>query len=450
MALSSTARPHGSCSALGRYGGEFMVKLAVFTSKYPARVATFFERDMRSLLEAGVEIDVFPIYPLDQRMWRYAQPLLDAAVLPRDRVHHLGFAHSLGRVMAGPRRGFGRFLRDAGAVSAAALRYGPVSLAKTAYVLPKAWAAAERYADRYDHVLAYWGNYAGTCAYLFHRLLRRRVPFSLWLHAGTDLYFRPAYLRQKLEYADNVITCCEFNRSFMLERYRDLAHRLAPKIHVCYHGLDLPVFPYRPEGRPAGKLIAVGRLARDKGFAYLLRAVALLASRGSTVELEIVGDGAERRALERLVHRLRIGDRVAFRGWVRFDEVRAAMSRATLLVHPSDGLGDGLPNVVREAMALGTPVIASRVAGIPEALDGGCGVLVPPRDVAALADAIATLLGDAGLRRGIADRARHRTEQQFDMVPNGARLADLLRRPPPDAPPPEPSGVAPALSAHPG
>ena len=100
-------------------------------------------------------------------------------------------------------------------------------------------------------------------------------------------------------------------------------------------------------------------------------------------------------------------------------------------------------------MALGTPVIASRVAGIPEALDGGCGVLVPPRDVPALADAIATLLGDAGLRRALADRARRRTEQQFDMTPNGARLAELLRRPALDRRP-QPSGAAPALSTHPG
>jgi glycosyltransferase involved in cell wall biosynthesis len=128
------------------------------------------------------------------------------------------------------------------------------------------------------------------------------------------------------------------------------------------------------------------------------------------------------------------------------------MARATVLVHPSDRLGDGLPNVLREAMALGTPVIASRVAGIPEALDGGCGVLVPPRDVGALADAIATLLGDAALRRAVAERARRRTEQQFDMVRTGARLAELLRRPAPDAPPsvPEPAHAAPVLSAHPG
>ena len=129
-----------------------------------------------------------------------------------------------------------------------------------------------------------------------------------------------------------------------------------------------------------------------------------------------------------LFRSLGIADRVRFRGWLAFAEVRRAMSEATVLVHPSDGLGDGLPNVLREAMALGTPVIASRVAGIPEALDDGrCGLLVPPRDVAALAGALERLLGDATLRHTLARRARQRTEEKFDMWRNGAQLAEHLR-----------------------
>ena len=413
------------------------MKLAVFTSKYPARVATFFERDMRALIDAGISVDVFPIHPLDDAMWRYADPMLDH-VLPRDRVHHLDWLGSLGATLGGGWRGRGRFARDAIAATLAALPHGVIPFAKTAYVAPKAWAAAQRFGDRYDHVLAYWGNYAGTCAYLFHRLQRRRVPFSIWVHAGTDLYFRPAYLRQKLEYADNILTCCEFNRDFILQRYEPVAATLAPKIHVCYHGLDLAgsTFPYQPDGRPPRRLLAVGRLARDKGFAYLLHAVRQLADRGYSVELEIVGDGPERATLERLSQTLGIGSSVTFRGWLRFAEVRDAMSAATALVHPSDRLGDGLPNVLREAMALGTPVIASRVAGIPEALDDGhCGILVPPRDVPALASAIVRLLDDAVLRAGLTERARRRTEDLFDMTRNGRRLAALLGRNPQPARP---------------
>jgi glycosyltransferase involved in cell wall biosynthesis len=403
------------------------MRLAVFTSKYPARVATFFERDMRALIDAGVTVDVFPIYPLDPKMWRYAHATLDAEILPREHIHHLGLLGSLAELRRGGWQDRIRFLRDAARATGAALRHGVMPFVKTAYVVPKAWAAARRFADQYDHVLAYWGNYAGTCAYLFHRLQRRRVPFSLWVHAGTDLYFRPAFLRQKFAYADNVITCTEFNRDFILDRYPQI-DGLAQKIQVSYHGLDLSAFPFRPHGRPARRVLAVGRLARDKGFAYLLRAVRALADRGSAVELEVVGDGPERPELERLTRTLGIENAVTFRGWLQFDDVRAAMSAATVLVHPSDGLGDGLPNVLREAMALGTPVIASHIAGIPEALDNGrCGILVPPRDVAALADAITGLLADPALRAELAVRARRRTEALFDMSRNGARLAALLQ-----------------------
>jgi len=195
------------------------MRLAVFTSKYPARVSTFFERDMRALLEAGVELDVFPVSPLDARLWQYGLDILGEDVLPRSRVHHIGFFDSWRRARPWRGRGLGTVLHQAATVGAAAARFGLVPLAKSLYVLPKAWAWAMEHADRYDHVLAYWGNYAGTAAHLFHRLANRPIPLSLWLHAGTDLYLRPVYLRQKLTDADSVITCCEFNRGFIDERY---------------------------------------------------------------------------------------------------------------------------------------------------------------------------------------------------------------------------------------
>ncbi len=404
------------------------MRLAVFTTRYPARGATFFRRDMSALRSAGIEVDVFPIYPLDARLWRSGLDIVGQYAIPIDRVHNIGLGESLRRARPWPPRKVGRFVRDAVVVGASAARYGTVSLAKSAYVFPKAWAWAAQHAERYDHVLAYWGNYAGTCAYVFHRLINRPIPFSIWLHAGTDLYFRQVYLREKLVYADNIITCCEFNRQFMCQLYPDLAQLISDKTHVCYHGLDLSTFSCAPDQRPARRIIAVGRLGKRKGFDYLLRAAYELGRRGVEVEVELVGDGQQLGALKALAQELGIAERVVFRGWLTFDEVRSAMSRATILVHPSDGLGDGLPNVIREAMAVGTPVIASRVAGIPEALDDGrCGTLVPPKDVHALADAIETLLNDEGLRRRYTTLGRRRTEDLFDLWHNGARLAERLR-----------------------
>jgi len=404
------------------------MRLAVFTSKYPARVATFFERDMRALLEAGIDLDVFPIYPLDSSMWDYSLDTLNEQVLARDKIHHLSLARALKTARPYPVRKVGTYLRDVAATSGSAIRYGVGPLAKTTYVLSKAWTWAQKHGDDYDHVLAYWGNYAATCAYAFHRLLDRPIPFSIWLHAGADLYDTPVYLKQKLLYADRIVTCCAFNRKYLAEHYADIFPSISAKINVCYHGLNFADFPYQPRGRQPNRIVAVGRLSKEKGFSYLLQAAHRLVTRGMNLELEFVGDGEEAAALKALTEQLKMTDRVRFRGWLKFNEVQTAIGEATILVHPSDGLGDGLPNVIREAMALGTPVIASDIAGIHEALDDGqCGSLVAPRDVAALATAIKTLLMNPEQRQLFADRARKRAEEKFDMWRNGRSLANLLR-----------------------
>ncbi len=412
------------------------MKLAVFTSTYPARVATFFERDMRGLIAAGVSLDIFAVAPLDAQRWQYSLGILGEDVLPRRQVHHLGFGTSVLQLRPWPLERAAAFGREVRAITASAARFGLVPLLKTAYVVPKAWSWARDHAEGYDQVLAYWGNYAGTCAYLYHRLSGRSVPFSIWLHAGTDLYRTQVFLREKLLYADSILTCCAFNRTFLTEHYPDIAPALSAKTAVCYHGLDLAEFPYRAEGRPLATVLAVGALGRGKGFPYLLHAAKELARRGIAITVQFAGDGEERGLLERLARELGIADRVRFLGWLKFPDVRKAMSEATMLVHPSDGLGDGLPNVLREAMALGTPVVASDVAGIPEALDHGrCGVLVPPKDVGALADAIELLLQDPNRRRELAERGRRHTELKFDLWKNGAWLAQhlgALRRRGPD------------------
>ena len=202
----------------------------------------------------------------------------------------------------------------------------------------------------------------------------------MWLHAGTDLYKTPVYLRQKLLYADTIITCCRFNRTFMQEHFSDIFPKVSSKIDVCYHGLDLADFPYEPDDRPPRKVIAVGTFSKEKGFDYLIRAARELTRRGVDLEVELVGDGEEAGSLKRLAREIGITDRVRFKGWVHSSAVRTAMRDATILVHPSNGLGDGLPNVIREAMALGTPVIASNTAGITELLPScaiDCGIDPP-------------------------------------------------------------------------
>ena len=402
------------------------MRLAVFTNKFPSRISTFFARDMRGLIDAGIEIDIFPFYPLEPNLWCYVPDILNERILPRTRVHHVSLRESL-TPAHWTNRNLGTFLRDMVAVDCSAAKFGLDRFAKTTYVALKTLAWANRHTENYDHVLAYWGNYAATSAYIFHRLLNRPIPFSMFLHASMDLYEGQVYMREKLSYADNIIVVCDFNRSYLQQNYDDIFPAISDKFHKHHLGLDLAEFRYVADSRPNAKVIAVGALEKYKGFDFLLRAGQLMSSRGFKYEIELIGDGQEVNALKRLASELRITERVKFLGWFSPDQVRTAISQATILVHPSNGIGDAVPTVIKEAMAVGTPVIASNLAGIPELLEyGQCGMLVPPGDSSSLALAIESLLSNKELRQSYARKARKYVEENLDLSRNGRTLAALL------------------------
>src|SRR5207249_4575754 len=145
-----------------------------------------------------------PFYPLQSDLWRYVPDILNERVFPRNKIHHVSFAKSLLSLRPWPLRKAGDFLLDAAAIAGSAIYSGLSPFVKSMYALPKACAWARQHRNQYDHVLAYWGNYSATCAYMFQRLIGRQIPFSMFLHAGMDLYDNQTFLRQKLLYADNI------------------------------------------------------------------------------------------------------------------------------------------------------------------------------------------------------------------------------------------------------
>jgi len=403
------------------------MRVAVFTNQFPGPVSTFFARDMRGLIDAGIDVEVFPIYPYDATLWRYVPDILNEKVLPRSKVHHLKLSEGLRSASLRPWKQSRSFLADTFCISKSAIQHGLDPFTKSTYGFIKAWAWAHKYGSKYDHVLAYWGNYAATCAYLYHRISCPDVPFSMFLHAEIDLYRNRVFLEQKLLYANNIIVVCDFNRQFLQQCYPATFPLMKDKIHLHHLGLDLREMPYQTNGRSPKKIIAVGRLEKKKGFDYLINATDELKRRGLHVELDLVGDGTQARSLKEQAARLGMLDQVKFLGWLHFDQVQLAMKQATLLCHPSPEIGDAVPTVIKESMALGTPVIGTNVAGIPELLDHGkCGVLVPPKDVKALADAIEMLVEKPELRQQYALAARQYAERKFDLVRNGQELAAVL------------------------
>jgi hypothetical protein len=111
------------------------MRLAVFTSQFPGHVNTFFARDMRALLEAGCEIDIFPFYPLNPALWQYVPAILGENVLPRDRLHYINIGKGFRALRPLSLIKSGTLLGDTAAISASATRYGPGPVVKSIYVI---------------------------------------------------------------------------------------------------------------------------------------------------------------------------------------------------------------------------------------------------------------------------------------------------------------------------
>ncbi|MCS6858738.1 MAG: glycosyltransferase family 4 protein [Abditibacteriales bacterium] len=203
----------------------------------------------------------------------------------------------------------------------------------------------------------------------------------------------------------------------------------AEKIHVLYNGIDLDRYAHPlPSaeakarlGLPANARTVgiVASLTERKGHRFLLHALKRIEPQVGEVHALFAGEGDQEDALRRLAASLGLSERVHFLGFRQ--DVVEVVSACDAFVLPS--LKEGLSNAVMEAMALRRPVIVTNIAGMPELVrDGETGLLVPPADVGALADALRRVLSDAAFAERLARNGRRFLEQHFDQQ---ARLAEV-------------------------
>jgi colanic acid/amylovoran biosynthesis glycosyltransferase len=277
------------------------------------------------------------------------------------------------------------------------------------------------------HLHAHFATVSTTVARLAARFAG--IDFTFTAHAK-DIFHESvdtADLRRKLNEARAVVTVSDFNVSFLRAEHGSAAAR----VRRIYNGLDLERFPFLPPVDRAPRIVAVGRLVEKKGFEDLVSACALLRDRGSDFRCTIIGSGPLQSEL-----RARIADRdldasVELLGPRPQAEVVAHIGTASVFAAPcvdgSDGNRDGLPTVLLEAMALGTPCVSTDVTGIPEIIrDRETGLLVPQRDPRGLANGIEALLTDTGMALRLAHRARSLVETEFDIHRNTEHLRALF------------------------
>jgi glycosyltransferase involved in cell wall biosynthesis len=392
------------------------LKVGYVVKRYPRFSETFIVNEILAHEAAGREMEIFSLYPPNDT---HFQDLIARVRSPVTYLTAEGLKSAdlwNGLEQAG--RGIPGFWE----------RLGKAEGAQVREVHQAAWLARLVVQRGIHHLHAHFGTTATSVARW--AALFAGIPFTFTAHAK-DIFHEsvdPADLGRKLSDAAAVVTVSDYNVAHLRREYGPIAAR----VRRVYNGMHLDRLPFTdPQSRPR-RVVAVGRLVEKKGFSVLIEALFELRRKGVACTCDIIGTGELEGALRRQIEELQMGDRVGLLGALPQGEVMRRVSGAAVLAAPCvvgrDGNADGLPTVLLEAMALGTPCVATDVTGIPEVVrHQDTGWLVRQEDAVGLADGLRTLLDDGELRSRLAGRARALLEVEFDIRRNAEVLHEHFR-----------------------
>ncbi len=397
-------------------------KIGYLVSQYPATSHTFIRREVEALCERGIDIATYSIR-------RPAEAELAKAA---DREAASGTQYIL------PLNVGSALAAHATAIATAPLRYFHVLRLALGHRAPGAkallWSlfhfvesitlARILKRDGITRLHNHFANSGATVGFLTTRFLG--LPWSLTLHGISETdYPAGLLLGEKIRAAEFVACVSWFGRA--------QAMRLTPpdqwrKFEIVRCGVDLNAMPPRPEAvsQPDDvfRIVCVGRLSAEKGQAGMLQALKGVRETGLDARVTFVGDGPERVQLEALGADLGLADSVTFLGRVPEQETLGVVASADLLAMSS--FMEGLPVVLMEAMAMGIPVVAPRVAGIPELVTHGeHGLLFTPANWAELAAAIIEAANAPEQRVRMVQAASEKVTNEFEI---GRAVAPLVAK----------------------
>lgn len=394
-------------------------RVGYLTGEYPRATDTFIQREVEALRRRGLDVqtfairepgkshDVGPEQQAERQRTFYVQP---AALSPLRAI-----SDHCSEMLRSPRR-YLAALRLAYSLGWPGLKGG---LWTMAYFLEAGVLAAELRRRGVRHLHNHFASSSCSVAAIATTMAGLGLSFT---EHGPATFLQPHqwHLDTKARLARFVACISDFCRSqmMMFSQTADWA-----KMHIVHCGVDPSLFAMRTHDGAAKQVLFVGRLAAVKGLPMLLEAWAKVAKQYPKVTLKLVGDGPDRNSLQQQVSALGLANRVIFTGYQSQAQVRQHLVDTDVFVMAS--FAEGVPVVLMEAMAAGVPVVATRIAGVSELVeDGRSGLLVPPGNAHALAEAMTTLIGDAALRRQFGGVGRAHVEAQFDVN----READKLHR----------------------
>jgi glycosyltransferase involved in cell wall biosynthesis len=382
---------------------------------YPRISETFISNEILLLEEQGIPIHILSMRHPRERFFHPSVGRIQAAVdyLPETfltSLHRL-LPHTLMAAIKHPRQfttafktAFRRFLRTH---KSATFKH----LCQACYLINKLLPGS--------HITHFHAHFAHSpTSVAFFSSILSGIPFSFTAHAKDIYTSDPAQLREKMARATFVVTCTEYNRQYLTR----ISGNPSFPVHRVYHGIDIALFSCqnsRGLPSPPFRILTVSRMTAKKGLPTVFKALEILRDRGIRFQHTLIGDGEDRQALRKLVRKLGIDPFVRWMGTQPHDQVIRQYEQSDIFVLgceiAANGDRDGIPNVCIESMAMGVPVVATRVSAIPELIENGkTGLLVEPGNPEALADAMVRALTDAAMRQKMIVAARSLVNRYFD------------------------------------
>ncbi|MEP0147871.1 MAG: glycosyltransferase family 4 protein [Roseobacter sp.] len=370
--------------------------------------------ELRVVKKAGIPVTLHALMRPEKTY--FSSPDIAEMAEATHAIYPMSKRRVLRAVLAAPGRFGGRFwaaLKDACFAPRETLRIRAVGLWHLAVACH--WAAQLADED-VTHIHSQWIHSGGTVAMYGAWLMDRS--FSFTGHAA-DLFRNRSALQSKIARADFIICISEFHRQFYIKNGAD-----ADKLHIAYCGIDtshfIPRRRTRPESTPL-HILSSGRLVAKKGFPVLIEACGLLRERGLDFRCTIAGSGPDETDLRTQIEAADLGDLITLTGEaLKQEDIPDFMYSGDIYTLPclwaADNDVDGLPQMLMEAMACGLPAISTNLVGIPDLIRSGeTGLLVPPEDAMALADALMRLGGDEELSQDLAEKGRSHLIDRFDL-----------------------------------
>lgn len=406
-------------------------KIAYIMSRFPKITETFILYEILAMEQLGVQVELYPLLREKTTvMHPEAEPLVERA-----NFHPFFSGPILRANWHFMRRKPRAYLAALGALlrgTWGSLRYFAGALA----IFPKSALFAYQMANEgVSHIHAHFASHPAAAAFIIHRLTG--IPYSFTAH-GSDIHRDRHMLAEKVAEAAFAVPISAFNRQVILDACNG---RFSDKLVIIHCGVDTEFFRPRSESpssnghKASGKpftILCVGTLHEVKGQTHLIEACRQLHERGTDLACHFVGDGPDEKALTTQAAAAGLAGQVHFHGRQTRGEIRNWFQKADVVVAPSvpsrDNRREGIPVVLMEAMACATPVVASRLSGIPELISHGQnGLLAPPGEPAALAALLEQLNCNPALRYRLGRAGRETIRQRFDLYANTAALARHFR-----------------------